>query len=172
MRVSLTLCLLLGCSEDPLNPRGQIAPLDGQTKVALDQDLILVAPGLQAPSDASLPDDLIQVIDLEAGGFVTGDLTLDGDTIHFTPAAPWRQGVDYLWTVQQPLPEARRTQVALPTRLLGDATFRAGNGSAVLDAGVNTEGHVCLLLSRRVSHKPLALEVTIDDARRQLAFLD
>ena len=164
MRLTLPLTLLLlACGEDPQTGRGQIAPLDGQTRVALDQDLMLLAPSLTAPEDAPLPPDLIQVIDLEAGGFVRGTIAREGSRIRFTPWTEWRHGIEYLWTVNQPLPEARQPQIKVPPSLLGDAVFKAGNGSAVLDAGVNQDGHICLLLSRHVSHKPASLEITMDD---------
>ena len=164
MRTAFLACLIVtACSAQAPSPGGAIAPLDGQTRVPVDQDLLVLAPGLVAPGDTPLPADLIEVVDLDAGGFVAGEVRREGDLVRFTPNQEWRFGVEYLWVVQQPLPEARRVGLELPQHLTGEALFRAGSGSTVLDAGVDEDGSVCLLLSRHVSHKPLSLEITLDD---------
>jgi hypothetical protein len=160
---AIPLLFLLACADQAANSGGHIAPFDGQTQVLLDQSLQLVAPGLDMPGDAPLPTDILSVINLETGGFVQGAATRSGNTVEFTPSVKWQHGFTYRWSVTQPLPESRRPQVVVPPALLGDATFKAGNGSAILDAGVAEDGALCLLLSRHVVSMPDTIEMTLDE---------
>lgn len=154
---------LLGACVDPESPAAPpyIAPLDGQTAVASDVDLLVSTGGLDLPPDYPVDPDALRVIDLEAGGAVKGELWREGSLLVFTPKQGWTEGHTYAWTLQEPPDDTRQAHLDLPASLLGDATFRAGDGATVLDAGIDLDGSVCLLLSKAVQGVPPDLVVEI-----------
>lgn len=155
---------LAGCVPEYAEPvPAHIAPLDGQTAVALTLPLRLETGGLDLPEDVPVPDESITVVDLDAGTEVRGALARDGDTLWFEPRGPWEAGHTYVWTVSDGPEEARQLALTLPSEVLGSASFRAGDGDVVLDAFLDSRrGDLCLVLSRVVDGAP-GLELTVQD---------
>ena len=163
MRRTLPLLVLCACAPVEPQPRQPyIAPLDGQTAVAPSVDLLVSTGGLDLPPDYPVDANTIRVVDLDEGGLVKGEVWRDGSDLYFTPKDEWTSGHTYAWTIADTPSDGRQPQHDLPIEVLGDATFRAGDGAAVLDAGVGNLGAICLLLSRAVASVPPDLRMTVN----------
>ncbi|MCO4743638.1 MAG: hypothetical protein KC912_02540 [Proteobacteria bacterium] len=164
----LLLAILIGCADaSESGDASWIAPFDGQTAFSPDQDLVVSMRGVAVPDDYPL-NDLIQVMDLLDGGRVPGEVTLTGDTVRFSPDAPWESDRRCGWTVYDPLEIAHGPEVHLPDGTEGTAVFEVSDNIHVLDATVGeVDGSVCLLLSRP-SEDALELDVWVQAAEYSL----
>lgn len=162
MRRALPLLLACACASGADDPgRAYIAPLDGQTGVPPSLDLLVSTRGLDLPADYPVDPELIRVVDLDAGKLVAGETWRDGPDIRFTPARKWTEGHVYAWSVADAPPDGRQPQLTLPALITGEATFQVSDGAAVLDAGIDVNGTLCLLLSVAVQTPP-EVELTLN----------
>lgn len=166
MRTAVATLALCACAPLPGEspPAAFIAPLDGQTAVPAGLDLLVSTRGIDLPEDYPLSDDVIRVVDLDDGGLIRGTVLRDGAELRFRAAGGWEPGHRYLWSVSEPPSAAREPTLELPDEVLGDASFEAGTGRAVLDAGVDGSGQLCLLLSLWLDVPPTDLALELDGA--------
>ena len=164
MRRLTALVLLCACAPETGDPGPAfIAPLDGQTGVPEDLDLMIATGGLDLPADYPVAQEALRVVDLEAGGFVKGELRRESADLLFRPDGGWKAGHRYTWTLADVPAGPRQPQHELPPEILGEASFQAVDGTAVLDAGIGNLGAICLLLSRAVDEMPADLALTLND---------
>jgi hypothetical protein len=160
------LLAVAGCSvPDRGPPESYISPLDGEDAVALDGPLVLHNAAGALPPSVALPDTLVRVVDLDAGGLVEGVLkNVDGNLV-FRPDEPWMPDRRYHWRVEPVVAPPRAPTWSLPESLVGDAVFSTLDVVSVLDLVIDTElGGVCGPLSRQVEIEELAdMRVTLDD---------
>lgn len=148
------LLLLLACNGTPDERDLRIAPADGQSDVGAFQPLVVLGD-VGFPAEAPVPQ-VIEVIDLVEGGFVSGVTVRQGDGLAFVADEPWPPDRSFLWTLAQPLDEVRRPEIELPAAVLGSAVFRTDNRFDVLAATVPATDELCLVASRPVLSADLA----------------
>jgi hypothetical protein len=153
----LLLLALGSCSVEEL--ARFVTPWDGQAAVPLDEPLVVRLPELDFPPDEPVPTDLVQVVDLEDGGFVAGTLTRAGRDVVFRPDAPWSPERAYAWTVARPVARARQPVFEVADEVLGEAIFTTAPIVALLDAALD-DGRLCLLFG--TAPDPL-LDLTVGD---------
>ncbi len=168
--LSIAAILLLGACDPPEDPRGVgfIAPLDGQSNVATNQDLLIRTGGLDLPDKYAIPQSFIQVVNLTEGGFVSGEVVRDEDDIRFLPNKAWEADTRYVWSISQ-IPALPRTpEYDFPENLTGEAVFDTSPAVDVLDIGLeeDEEGkglRPCGLFSREIVAPNAEVNITIDD---------
>lgn len=149
LRIVAFLILLSGCTELAItdNDRAYIAPLAGQSGLALESSLMVRTGGERLPTDLGLPS-LIAVADAE-GNPVSGSLTVDRDALLFTPDQPWESDATYTWSLVQPDQRGHVLQVRLPEHLLGTATFTTSQTLRPLAASFDeVTRETCIVFSR------------------------
>jgi hypothetical protein len=143
---------LTGClAGEELPGETFVTPLDGQTAIPLDMDLIVQNGPAEVPPDYEIPP-VIRVVDLEEGGFVTGDVTVQGDIVRFHPDNGWLGSHRYFWIFDPVEPVPHGPEIAFSDAEAGTAVF---DTSVVrldaLGAGLDEDGRACIVLSRRVT---------------------
>jgi hypothetical protein len=158
---ALLIPLLAGCSLEIPQPDGWIAPFDGQTAFAAEQDLVLTMRDTALPDDYDLPS-LVDVIDLGTGTRVPGQVRFSNAEVRFTPSSgAWRANRAYAWTLYDPYDAPHGPEVTLP--VVGTSTFTVDAELELLDATINENvGQVCLLLSQP-TEEGLVLTQWIED---------
>ena len=160
------LILLALCACTSTTGPFTLAPADGQTGITGRQPLHLRGP-VAFPRDQEVPP-VIQVIDLESGGFVRGSIDRLDTGLAFVPESPWRADADYLWSVTQTLDDVRLPSVDVPgapyqSRFSSTRTVRFLNA-------FQAEGETCVVTSRPLFATDVeAIRVTID-GEESLAF--
>lgn len=140
---------LVACGPEPIQ---FVEPFDGSSGV-LPQDPLVVHLDERYPEGEPVPDDVIEVVDLEDGGRVAGSTAFVDGAVVFVPDLPWTVGDRYAWAVSAPLPRPRAPLIELPPGLAGEASFRVGGERALLDASI-ADGELCLLFSDDVDDIP------------------
>lgn len=170
MRPLLLLPFVAGCADVSVVPTPvYIAPFVGQTGVALDTPLFVRHGAADIPPDYATADP-IRVVDLDQGGFVPGEITIDGDDVSFSPDGGWAQGRRYAWTVDPMLGVPHGPLLGVDDDIDGTGAFTAGYDPTVLGAGLFQES-VCVLLSQPWDDAPLSLtanDVPIVDAEIEI----
>lgn len=149
-RASVAVLLLMGSTAcvEPFRPDTVLyAPMHGQTGVARTAELRMIVGDVGAPPDHPLPPDLIRVVDLDGGGFVPGEVRLEGDELRFRPALPWQPDRRYLWRIDEVPPLARAPELHFPASMVGEAVFSTVAETEVLEMTLK-DGRVCALLSQ------------------------
>ena len=169
MRTTLfvTAISLLGACDPPDDDAGLgfIAPLDGQSNVATNADLLVRTGGLDVPEKYALPQNFIQVVNLSDGGFVAGEVVRDGDDILFLPAKAWQPDTRYVWSLSQIPQLPRAPEIRIPEHLTGEAVFDTAPVLEVLDIvleEVDDLAMPCALFSREITAPNALVTVTID----------
>ncbi len=139
------------CGTQVTEPRGFVSPYDGQTRVALDRDLVIRTGGIGFPEHSDLPQDAISVVDLADGTFVPGEVWRDGDDLVFTPNQAWKPDANYSWNAREPRATGRSPQLEIPNKLRDLTYFSTELHTDILGASVNEQGELCLLFSRYFS---------------------
>ena len=165
MRLVLVLTFLAACDRDPdLLVPVYISPFVGQTEVALDAPLFVRNGAATVPPDYATPE-AIRVVDLDQGGFVPGDVAIDGDDLSFAPEGGWAEGRRYAWTVDPMLGVPHGPLLGTADGIDGTGAFTAGYDPTVLGAGVFV-GDICLLLSEPWDGEAFVVtanDVAVDD---------
>jgi hypothetical protein len=136
-----------GCCDNPTSSNGFISPFDGQTDWSPVAPLLVHLPDPIGPDGQAVPQELLGVLDLEAGGLIAGEIAADGNDLWFFPDEPFPAGHRFAWTVAAPFDQARQVHLALPTKLQGTSTFHTGARTEPLAAAYQN-GELCILLSR------------------------
>lgn len=162
MRALPMLLALAACTDEPSFEASFITPADGQTNVAPFQILRVHGNAAKIPDDFPLPD-LVEVLDLDRGGRVQGSVSSSDGQIRFTPDQAWLRG-EYLWTVRQPLDDARMPEFDIDPAMLGSASFSTLDQLRVIHAAWSPSGSLCVLLSRPPRQQGIEerLRVTVD----------
>lgn len=171
MRTSLSIVaiLLLGACDPPDEKAkaGYIAPLDGQSNVATNTDLLVHTGGLDLPEKYAIPQNFIQVVDLSDGGFVDGEVVRDGDDLRFLPDKPWKEDNRYVWSLSQVPQLPRSPEVHIPQHLIGEAVFDTSPEIEILDLLLDSadsdDARPCALFSREIVAPNAQVVVTLDD---------
>jgi len=152
---------LAGCAgDDVAQERTWIAPLDGQSGIPLDMQLMVRTGELDLPPDYPIPN-LIRVVDLRDGGEVPGRVEVGPERIRFIPDEGWVGDRRFAWTVDPVNPVPHGPELVFPEHLAGTAVFDTSSSLSVLGAALDDEGRACLVFSRRLTADDDA-EVNID----------
>jgi len=131
-----------------------IAPLDGQSSVSPSAPLQIRTGGIGYPDGYPLPPDLVRVVQTESGERIAGTITTEpnGEAVDllFWPDEEWERDQHFTWTITVPPQRAREPQIRIPDALTGEATFLTRFVVNLLEATLEDDGRVCLLLSQRV----------------------
>jgi hypothetical protein len=170
MRLLLAITFLAGCGGGDSNPPPvYISPFVGQTDVALDTPLFVRHGASQIPPGYPT-NEPVRVVDLDQGGFVPGEITVDGDDLSFAPDGGWAAGRRYAWTVDPMYGVPHGPLLGVNDNVDGTGAFTAGYDPTVLGAGL-FQDTVCLLLSEPWDEQEFTVtanDVPIDDVSVEL----
>ncbi len=149
----------------PPTPTGDayIAPLNGQSAISPEMDLVVHTWSVELPPEYPLPT-LMRVVDLETGGLVAGDISKRGNTLRFTPTGGWRPNRRFAWTVNpiEDIPHGPETLVE--GNLVGTAVFDTSDTLNILGATSSSPSEICLIMSRPLLNEDGGdVRVTVND---------
>ncbi len=153
----------LGCAQ-PADAPSFVAPLDGQSGVALNAPLQVHLGAARYPVESALPPSLVTVVDVGTGAEVEGQLRRgEWPDVLFVPDGGWAADGRYVWSVRQPTPLARQPELQVPSGLVGEARFTTAALPELLDAVVTDGGRLCLLLSGDAAAAELPDSLLLND---------
>jgi len=120
---------------------------------------------ISMPPDLPIPEDFVRVIDLDAGGLVSGELHRDETRVYFEPSAVWAEGGRYAWSVLPLERHPHGPQFQFPDHLLGTAVFETSDSMQLLASGVDSiEKRTCMVFSRVLTSSDTGgFVVTVND---------
>jgi hypothetical protein len=138
---------LAGCDDPTLNPQDSfVSPLAGQTGVPSDMELLVRGGAVEIPPDYAV-GDVIRVVDLEDGGFVAGQVLMEGWDLRFVPEEPWADGRRYAWTVDPAGHVPHGPELPIPANLVGTSAFGTSEAIDLLGSTLDDDQRACLVAS-------------------------
>lgn len=159
LRYLVGLAFIAGCTQ---TSDFSISPMDGLTAVSPDEPLVAYGAAREIPPGYPL-GDLITVVDLADGGYVDGEVMVEGTDLSFYPAQNWSGDRRYAWTVGEDEHVTHGPELPIPEESRGTAVFsRIGRPEAL--GAWSEDPDVCVLLSQpEVALNVRDLRLTVND---------